>query len=606
MLILSRMKIFLAILVLFILCSGFVIGQAEVNSRYNHYFFLLDTSGTMKEKAPGAQIRTFEKLQVALNELIPSLPINTRVSIYTFDEGIQKQKHFQFPDDRKNMINFVNSLEFEGHKTWAWQSLEYVIEEAKKKYVTNSDIVPIIMMFTDGKDETSDTLESVLGKFQILNDVSNDSQLYIITLNFDLETPETGLPDGVIIDSVPPSKPIITPISVRFDWWPLSPKIGEQVKFINRTSPQKDTYSYNWNFGDGTESVEIEPVKTFAEPGSYKVSLAVVESTISTSYSKNIEVGVDISPIFSVSSRIGRAPLKIKIKNQSTGNITDYFWDFGDSQKSNDKDPLPHEYQQEGKYKISLTVKNNNTGESRILNMTVIVESPFSWKYVYIIGGGILFLLLAIASIIFYRKLTVPLLPRYNLDEILTKKSDHIEMGFGRKCHRRKNYIVLPKDLVDFPMRIVAAFEKSDVEWENAVNLSPAEGQCHIDAVAGNEIQYVSEGRVFPVSDQAGKDCAENAIIKVNGQPFILKSDKEDSTEWKLYPGWIVSFKPGSSVKYKKGQEQIDSSDRINLLPGDTIIIESISFQVTVDQKNGDFVLNANIERDEDSSMENI
>ncbi len=299
--------------------------QEGAKQKYYHYYFLLDTSGSMKETAPGATVPTKIKLQESLTEFMPQLQANTQLSIYTFDKGIQQFMHFTIQEDRKALLDFVNSLEFEGKKTYAWQSLDYVIKESKKDFETDPNSIPIIMMLTDGKDETDWTLAQVLEPFKGLHRVNNDSQLFIITLNFKLDPPPSpeDLPNGVKIENVAPSEPIPSPLMVRFDWWPLSPKVDEKVLFINRTSPTKESYAYSWKIGDDFKSTDPELVHVFSNPGSYKVSLKVTDAERADTYQKTIEVGLDISPIFTVSKRIGRAPLKVKIKNQATGNITD-------------------------------------------------------------------------------------------------------------------------------------------------------------------------------------------------------------------------------------------------------------------------------------------
>lgn len=50
------------------------------------------------------------------------------------------------------------------------------------------------------------------------------------------------------------------------------------VGFNGGNSIGQEILSYVWNFGDGTESTEIQPTKTFDLPGTYKVSLTVVDA----------------------------------------------------------------------------------------------------------------------------------------------------------------------------------------------------------------------------------------------------------------------------------------------------------------------------------------
>jgi len=54
-----------------------------------------------------------------------------------------------------------------------------------------------------------------------------------------------------------------------------SPPGGAKENLPKKTPMQRSGLSWNWDFGDGTQSIEQNPVKIFQTPGSYTVSLAV-------------------------------------------------------------------------------------------------------------------------------------------------------------------------------------------------------------------------------------------------------------------------------------------------------------------------------------------
>jgi len=58
---------------------------------------------------------------------------------------------------------------------------------------------------------------------------------------------------------------------------------------------------------------------------------------------------------FVASSEQGPAPLKVDFTDKSTGDITDWHWDFGDAQFSSDSKP-EHIYTSAGDYTVSLAV----------------------------------------------------------------------------------------------------------------------------------------------------------------------------------------------------------------------------------------------------------
>jgi len=62
---------------------------------------------------------------------------------------------------------------------------------------------------------------------------------------------------------------------------------------------------------------------------------------------------------FSANPRAGVVPLAVNFIDLSTGTITQWLWDFGDSRTSTEKNPS-HLYRRAGTYSVSLTVKNTN------------------------------------------------------------------------------------------------------------------------------------------------------------------------------------------------------------------------------------------------------
>jgi PKD repeat protein len=52
----------------------------------------------------------------------------------------------------------------------------------------------------------------------------------------------------------------------------------------------------------------------------------------------------------------GPSPLTVTFQDRSTGNITHWYWEFGDNSNSRRRHPV-HEYLNAGQYSVSLTVK---------------------------------------------------------------------------------------------------------------------------------------------------------------------------------------------------------------------------------------------------------
>ncbi|MBN1278091.1 MAG: PKD domain-containing protein [Deltaproteobacteria bacterium] len=73
-------------------------------------------------------------------------------------------------------------------------------------------------------------------------------------------------------------------------------------------------------------------------------------------YSANfIEYSPGLSADFEGSPVIGEAPLTVKFTDKSTGDITEWFWEFGDSLTSTQRNPV-HTYNNPEDYTVTLTV----------------------------------------------------------------------------------------------------------------------------------------------------------------------------------------------------------------------------------------------------------
>jgi len=119
--------------------------------------------------------------------------------------------------------------------------------------------------------------------------------------------------------------------------------------------------SWNWNFGDGTNSTQQNPVHVYSTAGNYTVKLTVSNAQGSNTTTKvdYIKVGATPSPVanFWGSPVSGNAPLNVTFKDNSTGSPTSWNWSFGDGTYSTVQNPK-HTYSAAGNYTIKLTAAN--------------------------------------------------------------------------------------------------------------------------------------------------------------------------------------------------------------------------------------------------------
>jgi PKD repeat protein len=72
-----------------------------------------------------------------------------------------------------------------------------------------------------------------------------------------------------------------------FSWTPNTPKAGETVSFINKSS---DAKKYDWNLGNMKISSEKEPQNTYDQPGQYIIDLTARNGAKSNESTQTITI----------------------------------------------------------------------------------------------------------------------------------------------------------------------------------------------------------------------------------------------------------------------------------------------------------------------------
>lgn len=144
-------------------------------------------------------------------------------------------------------------------------------------------------------------------------------------------------------------------VSARFIA-PDSICVSSGVLFSNQS--QNATESF-WDFGDGTTSVSTSPVHSFAQPGSYTVTL-ISSNPASCNKVDTFTQTISLKPLpkanFVYAPLIPEANVPTSFTNTSQ-NAVSYVWAFGDGTSSLEKDPT-HMYRKTGTYLVCLAVRS--------------------------------------------------------------------------------------------------------------------------------------------------------------------------------------------------------------------------------------------------------
>jgi PKD repeat protein len=170
------------------------------------------------------------------------------------------------------------------------------------------------------------------------------------------------------------------PLAADFTADPPSGAEPLRVQFIDESTG--NITRWLWDFGDGTTSTLQDPIHTYNKVCHYTVSLTVTGPSGSHTKTKNnyINAFTAYNPAadFEAQPTDGYSPMSVQFTDKSTclgtiaycweegtsytsmdvasiGGITSWSWDFGDGEKSTERNPV-HIYQNIGTYTVRLLV----------------------------------------------------------------------------------------------------------------------------------------------------------------------------------------------------------------------------------------------------------
>ena len=155
---------------------------------------------------------------------------------------------------------------------------------------------------------------------------------------------------------------------------------GEEVAYSAIASdPGDDTLTYDWDFGDGKSASGKDITHTFADNGSYTITLTVTDSDGATT-SSFLDVAVNnVAPV--INEIVGKTEVKegeeitySAIASDTGSDTLTYSWDFGDGSDSIEGESVTHVFADNGNYSITLTVTDDD-GAVTTSNLDVTVNN---------------------------------------------------------------------------------------------------------------------------------------------------------------------------------------------------------------------------------------
>src|SRR6185436_16722656 len=122
------------------------------------------------------------------------------------------------------------------------------------------------------------------------------------------------------------------------------------------------------------------PTHTYSTPGTYAVSLIITTSsgcTDTVRMPEAVKAGSKPNAAFTVNPRDVCAFQPIQFTDNSTGNVDQWLWQFGDGGTSTSQNPS-YQYQHTGYFSVTLIVWSNSCPDTIKLNNIVHIKPPIA------------------------------------------------------------------------------------------------------------------------------------------------------------------------------------------------------------------------------------
>jgi len=164
--------------------------------------------------------------------------------------------------------------------------------------------------------------------------------------------------DPILVDAPP------APVAA-FSGDPLEGCAPLEAAFTDESTG--DITSWSWDFGDGGTSTDQSPVYVFNTAGTFTVSLTVTGPGGSDPETKTDYATVDepVVAAFSQSTDTGLSPLEVDFTDETTGDVTNWAWDFGDGDTSTEQNPS-HTYTTVDTFTVTLIAGNSCSSDTLV------------------------------------------------------------------------------------------------------------------------------------------------------------------------------------------------------------------------------------------------
>ncbi len=240
-----------------------------------------------------------------------------------------------------------------------------------------SGCAPLVVTFTDASSGNITSWSWDFGDGSPADPNQNPTHTYTAPGIYTVTLTVTG-PDGSDTLTQADLVTVDGPPTASFGALPTSGQVPLTVAFVDSSL---GATGWLWDFGDGAPGTTSQnPFHTYSQAGTYTVTLIVTAPCGADTLTLVDMITVTAPPppvsAFGADPTSGCAPLTVSFSDSSTGDITEWSWDFGDGSPADPNQNPTHTYTQPGVYTVSLTVTGPGGSDTATLTDLITVDGP--------------------------------------------------------------------------------------------------------------------------------------------------------------------------------------------------------------------------------------
>lgn len=164
------------------------------------------------------------------------------------------------------------------------------------------------------------------------------------------------------------------------------PVVGEAVHFFNESGGEGQL-AFQWDFGDGATSRDVNPDHVYIAPGTYMVALSVQSDygRAETTFPITVGAAPVVDAVIPEEAATGQL---IEARAFGDDTVSNFHWEMGDG-TSHDGELISHAYHRLGDFQVTLTAENE-FGSTQITRMVHVERGIFSQFLPFLSRAGAL------------------------------------------------------------------------------------------------------------------------------------------------------------------------------------------------------------------------